>query len=244
LHAFGIDLCTSPQLLGSAELYLLSQTPATAFYNPSQNYAGISISHSNPYNLRELNVFQLGVVSEIKGEVFSFGAITLDNKIITDRVYYAGYAKHLPNLSIGLTGRCYHHGVTDYDVIYTFTAGIGAIWKNDIWTHGLTYTNITQTTVRNIELPTVYKYECMLIPIEKTRFAFSVEKEKSYDMRIGMGVRQEIAESLYVFTGFLTQPAQFSAGMTLALRDIEIGYGMRTHGHLGMTQAVGVGYRY
>ena len=109
-----------------------------------------------------------------------------------------------------------------------------------MFTHGLSYSNVSHTTTKGIELPSLLKYEMVFAPFDKTKFAISIEKERHFDERYSFGVSQYISDSLVINTGFLNNPNQFSAGLVVKLNKIEIGYGIRTHTELNMTHAIGV----
>ena len=242
MKALSVDLVSSSQLLSVAEITLLAPTPAAAFYQPALYNTGIAFNHSNPFGFTELNVLHLATQFKIKNEMFSLGSVTLNNEIIDDKAIYIGYSKSLNNISLGISAKYYHFGIKDYESINGFTAGIGAVWVYDIFTHGLSYSNITNTNIKGIDLPNVFKYECLISPFDNTRFGFAFEKEKSFEMRYAFAANQEVSKYLYIMTGFITNPSQFSAGFTCVIGQVEISYGFRTHAQLGYTQAVGVGW--
>jgi len=193
--------------------------------------------------MTELNVFHLSSQFSIKKEVFSAGSISIDNKYMSDRVYYLGYLKQIKDISLGISGRYYSQKIDGYSQLDAFTGVVGAIWNINSLTHGLSFSNITHTTTQHIELPSVFKYECMVTPFESTQFAVSVEKEKAFDMRYSFGARHNVFSILSISTGFITNPGQFSAGCSVLIKQFEVNYGMRTHAELGYTQAVGMMYR-
>ena len=243
LWSFVADLVSSPHLMSTAEISLLAVTPASVFYQPAIFNTGIALNHSNPFGFTELNVLHLASQFKIKNEKFSLGSITLNNNIIDDKVIYLGYNKNIYGISLGISGRYYHFGINGYENINTFTSGIGAVWENNIFTHGLSYSNITHTKVNGVELPSVFKYECMISPFEKTRFGLAVEKEKSFEMRYAFATNHKMSKYFYFSSGFITKPNQFCAGFTCTVTAIEISYGIKTHHELGYTQAVGVLYK-
>ena len=244
MKALNIDMVSSPKLLSVAEITLLAPTPASAFYQPALYNTGIAFNHSNPFGFTELNVLHMATQFKIKNEMFSLGSVTLNNEIIDDKVVYIGYSKNLNNISLGISARYYHFGIKGYDSIDTFTTGIGAVWGYDIFTHGLSYSNITNTNTKGIDLPSVFKYECLISTFDNTRFGIALEKEKSFEMRYAFAANQEINKYLYIMSGFITNPNQFSAGFTCVIGQVEISYGFRTHAQLSYTQAVGVGWRF
>ena len=242
LYALGIDFISCPATISAAEIHLLSNKSSNSYYQPALIQKGVSFSHSIPHGFSELNVFHLASQFSLLDETISAGAFVLDNKHISDRVIYLGYSKRIREVQLGANIRYYSQKVAGYDLLDAFTFNVGAIWENNIFTHGVSYSNISHTTSRSIELPSVFKYECKISPFEKTNFAVSLEKETYFDMRYGFGVSQKIADILFVNSGFLTNPSQFSAGIIVKVNKIEIGYGIRTHRDLNWTHAIGVRY--
>jgi hypothetical protein len=239
LSAFGLDLYSAPNLISCGEIYLLADNPSTSYYQPAKMSAGIALSHSNPYGFGELNILNLS--AQFKG--VSLGSLFLGNEYISDKVFYLGYAYRFYNLSVGTNVRYYSQTIDEYETLDAFTANIGAIWQNKLITHGITYSNISHSSKENIDLPSVFKYECLVSPFEKTNFAVSFEKEKDFELRYAFAVTQKITNAFLLSTGFISNPSQFSAGLTVKISKIEVSYGMRTHNELGYTQAVGVTYK-
>jgi len=244
INALGLDIYCSPQIISGAEIYLLSDSPEVAFYNPAHSGDGVSVNHSNPFGMTELNIFQLASQFTIKSEVFSLGTISMDNKYISDRVYYLGYSKQIYDLSLGISGRYYSQKIDEYKRLDAVTGVVGAIWSVNNISHGLSFSNMTHTTKEQIELPSAFKYECMVFVFENTRFAVALEKEKSFDMRYSFGANHRVFDLLSLSTGFITNPGQFSAGCSVSIDNFTVNYGMRTHQELGYTQAVGVLFRF
>ena len=242
INALGLDLMSSPTIISTGEIYLLSDSPETAFYQPAKSIEGISLSHSNPHGFWELNVFQLASQFRVFNEVFSAGAFVLENNHISEKTLYLGYAKSINNISLGANIKYYNQGINNYDTLDAFTLNVGAIWEIGAFCHGMSYSNISHTSRAGIDLPTIFKYECMIMPFEKTRFALSLEKERGFEMKYCFAVSHELTNNLKINTGFGSHPAQFSAGMYLELNPIDVSVGIRTHGELGFTQAVGIIY--
>ena len=240
LNAIGLDVPSCPVIISLGELYLLSDNPSSVFYQPAGIFQGIAISHSALYGFDDLNLINIASQFTIFNEIVSFGCFVLDNNYISDRVFYLGYTRKIRELHIGANVRHYYQKVTEYDSVDAFTLNVGAIWQNMMFTHGLSYSNVSHTTTKIIELPSLIKYEMLVAPFDKTNFAISMEKERHFDMRYGFGVSQHIGDSLVINSGFLNNPNQFSAGLVGKLNKIEIGYGVRTHTELSMTHAIGV----
>ena len=243
LFSFGIDLISSPIIISNAEIYLLSNSPETAFYQPAKNSHGLSLSHSNPHGIRELNVFHLASQYVFLQQSISAGFLILDNDYMSDKILYAGYGKELNNITIAANVKYYNQSIDTYKTLNTFTLNLGSIWKMGIFSHGLSYSNITHTSTSGIALPTVVKYECSILPFDSTNFAFSLEKEKGFDIRYGFGALHKVSKIFSLNTGFLSNPNQFTAGMIVTVNSIDFSIAMRTHQFLGYTQAVGVVYR-
>jgi hypothetical protein len=243
IFSIGTDMLSCPLILSASDISTLSNSVAGSYYQPALIGDGISISHSSPFSLSELNVVNVAYQFSLWKEQFSVGMFALNNKHISDRTIYLGYAKRLLDMiQLGSNLRYYSQKVEGYESLDAMTLNVGVIWENDIFTHGLSYSNVSHTTVKGIELPSIVKYECMISPFERLNFAISAEKEMNFDIRYGVGVSQKITDMFVVYTGFLNNPGQFSAGLALTVNKVEIGYGIRTHKELDWTQAVGIKY--
>ncbi|MCL2064293.1 MAG: hypothetical protein FWG98_07975 [Candidatus Cloacimonetes bacterium] len=242
LNALGLDLISSPNIIALGEIYLLSDTPDTAFYQPAKRNEGISLSHSNPHGFWDLNIFQIASQFTLFNEIFTAGTIFMDNNQISDKLFYLGYNKNINNLTFGANIKYYNQSIQGYDTLDAFTLNIGAIWTIRAFNHGLSYSNVSHTSKVGIDLPTLFKYECMIIPFDKTKFALAVEKEKNFEMRYAFAASHKLSSIISINSGFITNPSQFSAGFVISINDLDISVGVRTHGQLGYTQAAGIAY--
>ena len=240
LYSFGLDLHSSPDIIASAEIFILSDTPAAAYYQPAKQYSGVSLNHSSPFGFPELNVFAFA--AQYMG--ISLGGFALENNNISDKIIYLGYSQSIRTISIGGNIRYYSQSVERYEQLDVFTGNIGAVWEYKIFRHGFSLSNITNASIKNIAIPSVYKYECMLSPLQSTDFAFSFEKENNFEMRYSFAVKQRIAETLVINSVFISNPSQFSGGVCVTISKLSISYGMRTHEYLDYTQSIGVTYRF
>jgi len=242
IFSLGIDIYPSPTLISRAELSLLSNDPAAAFYQPATTNVGISIHHSNPFGFFNLNTFQLSSQFRVFQEMLSLGTIVLDDHYLSEQVFYGGYNKRLSNFTFGCNFRYYSQKVQNYQSLAATTLNIATLWQNYFFLHGVSVSNVTSTKVKEIDLPVVFKYECAISPFPQTSFALAMEKENLVDLRYSFGVSQNLLESLSISTGFQTNPQQFSAGFGVLINNLTIQYGFRTHQELNYTQAVGIIY--
>jgi hypothetical protein len=156
-------------------------------------------------------------------------------------VIYLGYSKRIREIQLGTNIKYFYQKVKGYDSLDAFTLNIGALWENNLFTHGFSYSNISHTAKHGLELPSVFKYECKVLPFENTSFAISFEKETGFEARYGFGASQNnVTEILAINTGFLNNPSQFSAGFVVKVNKSEVGYGVRTHRELNWTHAIGI----
>jgi hypothetical protein len=175
-------------------------------------------------------------------QIISTGAYLVSNPSIADYVFFLGYSHEFENLSVGANVRYYYQRITGYDSLNGFTLNVGAIWQQRMLTHGLSFSNLTNTRIREISLPSLFKYEIKLTPLENTSFALAFESELGYKERIAFAVLQNITEALTITTGFISNPGQFSAGVSISISNIHVSYGVRTHNPLGNTHALGIKY--
>ena len=242
LYVIGLDLFSAPEIISSGEIYLLTNDPATVFYQPADRATGISINHSNPYGFTELNVVHIASQFPVKTHRFSLGAFVLNNNHISNNTMYLGYSRDIQDISIGSNIRYYNQKITNYNTLEAYTINIGLIWKNNKLTHGISYNNLTHTATKTIDLPVAFKYECLIKPIENTNFAISLMKENNFEIRYAFGVSREIGKTLVVTTGFINNPSVFSLGLSVNINNLSVKYGAKTHNELGYTQAIGINY--
>ena len=240
LNAFGIDFYPSPDLLATAEIFLLADSPASIYYQPAKESPGVSFSHSQPFNFSELNIFNISA----QYKQISVGSFILDNSVISEKIGYIGYFYGWNSINIGANIRYYTQEIEGYDRLDAFTGNLGIIWENKYFTNGFSFSNITNSRVKNIEIPSVFKYECLVKPFEDTAFAIGLEKENGFEMRYSFSGRQNITDGFLLYTGFITNPSQFSAGLRININKIGVLYGIRTHQYLDYTQGIGMVYEF
>jgi hypothetical protein len=244
LFPIGLPLNSCPEIISLAEIYILSNNSSSAFHQPAIIALDYSISHSNPFGFNELNLINVSSQFNLFDNILSLGAFIIDNNDISDRVFYMGYTRKIRELQFGGNLRHYYQKIGRYDALDVITFNVGAIWQNMMFTHGLSYSNISHSTTKGMEIPSLVKYELMISPLEKTNFALSLEKERHFDERYGFAVAQIITDYFIINTGFLNNPNQISAGVIIKLNQFEFGYGIRTHTELDMTHAVGMKWHF
>jgi hypothetical protein len=242
LAAFGESFYTFASLISRANISLLSNDPAATFYQPAHTNTGLSLNYHRPFGFNELDSFQGAASISVVNNIFSIGTYFLNNDLISDNIIYLGYSRRLANISLCFTARYFNQRVTGYDRLDAFTLNLGAIWVTSLFTHGLSYSNVTNSSIGTIPLPNIFKYEVMISPLQNTDFALSFEKEVNYKERLAFAVSHNIQDIFIISTGFISNPGQFTAGMCISVRKIRVSFGIRTHLYLGVTSALSIMY--
>ena len=244
INAFDLNLYTDPQLIACAEISLISDTPATSYYQPAKRNNGLSISHSFPFGLNEVNLIHLSFQSAVKHYQISAGTYVIHNEFIKNNIFYTGFSRKFYDISLGTNFKYFQQSVQDYNQLNAYSLNLGVFWENKIFTHGLTYNNLTNSKTRNIKIPNIFKYECMISGSDRINFALSFEKEKHFDFRYAFAVKTVIHPVLNVFSGFISNPDQYSAGLEIFISKISVNYAIRTHRDLDYTHAMGIYYKF
>jgi hypothetical protein len=240
--AFGQSEHVFANLMARANITLLSNDPATAHYQPARTSKGLCLNYYRPFGIRELDSFQFASGFTLFGQSFSASAFMLNNEYIRDNVFHLGYSKSYANISVGTNISYYVQGIIGYDTLQAFTLSIGTVWNTRQLVHGFSFSNLTHTEIKTISLPSVFKYELKVAPLENTDFAVSFQKEIDYRERLAFAVSQNILDIITISTGFINNPGQFTAGFDVSVGHIGLSYGVRTHTTLGLTTALGIKY--
>ena len=127
---------------------------------------------------------------------------------------------------------------------YTFEAGLLYKVSDQLYMAAHIY-NPMRIQIEDFQeetLPTIMKFGLSYRPSEKVIFAVETEKDIDFLPRFKAGIDYNVLQNFYLRAGFNTQPATYSFGMGLRLKNLDIDIASNVHPVLGLTPQLSVIY--
>lgn len=202
---------------------------------------------SKPFQISELRhiAFAGGMLYKRWG--FGINVSSFGNKIYNESTFSLSAAGSFKqNLHLGISVHVYHLNINDYgnDQTVGLTASaryhINANWD---WV----------SSIRNINSPKISSIEEKLPQIVTTGFIGTVhrlvkvaaewEQDIEYEGALKFGVLVQPIEQVLLAVGYVSNPGQFTAGISLTINNLYFEYGTIAYNDLGLfTHQLGIGF--
>jgi hypothetical protein len=242
LYSFYFKTYSDAQLISVSELSLLCDTPANILYQPASFNEGISASYSNPYGFSEINLIQLSLQKIFKDYALGFGSYFYNNPNISDIQIYSSFAYKYQNLQAGFSLNYYQMKVKNYSSDRLLMLDLGLIWKHQNFKYAISYSNVTQSSMKGIEANSLIKFETTFEVNTYSDIGISFEKEKYFDYRYAIASSFKFYKNNKINMGFMPNPSQFTTGIEINLDNKSLIYSIRTHQELDLTHSITLKY--
>jgi hypothetical protein len=195
-----------------------------------------------PFGMEELQTAYLGCTVP-----FSFGCAGLGIMHYgfplynVSEIHLAFGGKYGLKIDYGLALNLHQVKIENYgsDIALQADAGLICALSQD-FSWGVALRNATQSTIgRNHEvLPSVYTTGVAWNPIQKGYIFLSLEKETGYSPSIHVGYSFTPIKYLILLSGYSTNPAIISAGISLKYKNTEFDYAVTHHNDLGYSHQI------
>jgi len=210
------------------------------------NLNGGEVIWNRPYQINELQQTAFAASMIYKNWGFGISAGIFGNNIYSESMLALSIAKSIKSrLSLGINIALYQLKIADYRTEHA--PGLSAslrynVNKNWDWV----------STVRNINSPNIGTLKDDLSQIVATGFVGKVhevitvvtewEKDLEYNGAIKFGIMVRPLEPLLLLAGFVSNPGQLTAGLSIKINKIYIEYGTIAYYDLGLfTHQLGIG---
>lgn len=208
---------------------------------------GGEASWSRPFQIRELQQIAFAGGTRYNDWGIGFGISSFGNKIYNENIYTASIARAFKEkLKLGISVHLYQLHIDAYgnDQSVGLTTSVRySINKNWIWV----------SSIRNLNSPKIGAIEENLPQIFTTGFSGNLnemitiaaewEQDIEYEGALKFGIAVKPIERLLLAVGYVSNPGQFTAGLSLTINNLYIEYGTIAYNDLGLfTHQFSIGF--
>jgi len=211
------------------------------------NHNGGEAIWNKPFQIKELQ--QTAIAGGVLYKQWGFGAgfISFGNKIYSENVFILTAACTFKNkLNFGVGVNIYQLKIDDYGMDHT--AGLNASLRYQInnawsWVSTLKNFNFPKISKTKESLPQIITSGVIGIINDKLSIATEWEQDIEYEGALKFGAQYSLLNQLLISTGYISNPGQFTAGLSIKLNNIYFEYGTVAYIDLGLfTHQLGIGF--
>lgn len=202
-----------------------------------KNY-NVSLLHTNPYSLMELNYNQLSL---------NFKTICLNGSLFGSDVYKEwllsiglGF-KFSRSLSYGIKVKGMGVSIKGYGNRSIPGIDIGILYYNNRYGVGGVLSNLNRPSIAGDFIPLRLSIGTFFNILKDINFGFDFVKEEGYRERILAGMEFLPISTFSIQVGLSTNPFLPSFGLAVSFKKLRISYGVRFHSQLGGTHLLSLG---
>jgi hypothetical protein len=201
-----------------------------AYYSPS------------PFGLDELQTAYLGCTLPFAFGSAGIGFMHYGCELYNVNELHIAFGRNYgTSFYYGASLNCHQLKIENYgsDVAYQINAGFVSTLTPDIsWGAAILNINQGKIGVNNEVLPSVYTTGLAWNPINNCLLFLSLQKESENQPSINLGYSYAPLEYITIMSGYSTNPAIFSAGLSVAYKFTEFDYALTHHGELGYSHQI------
>ncbi len=225
--------------------------PVCASLNPSLIFqtkkSGFNLTFTYPYGLRELKYLKGDLVMNKLG--LGLGLSSLARPGYGEYIFSLGKGfPLLKSFSLGILLNLYYFSISGYEGDFFFSLNPSLSFSHDAFLLSLILLNANQPkSLYGEELPLTVLFGVNFSPLNGTDFYFDYQRafngraEAEEKMRGGCRLRHK---SLFLGTGFETEPALFVIGFGISLARFEVSYAVKIHSRLKESYVINFGMRF
>jgi hypothetical protein len=197
-----------------------------------------------PFGMDELKTAYLGCALPLTFGCAGIGFMRYGYELYNiSELHLAFGGRYRKKIDYGLSVNCHQLKIQNYgsDVNLQINAGFVIKLNEDIsW--GASILNANQSTVGECHevLPSVYTTGFMWNPINDGFIFLAIQKESGNVPDFNFGYSYAPIKYITVLSGYSTNPAMFSAGLSIIYNSIEFDYALTHHNELGYSHHISV----
>jgi hypothetical protein len=205
-----------------------------------------SINWGNRFGLKDLSHQSGNVKFTLFDTPADAGFSQFGNALYRESIFYfASGSAVKSNFFVGASITVYNLVIKNYGSASAF--GITGSWQMSIneyltWSGALQNINAPSIGKTEEPLPQVIYTECLISPSEKLITVFGWEQDTEYSGRFKFGTEYKVFPWLSISSGFISNPGQGTAGISVYIKNVGLYYGASTHPELGLSHWFGLGF--
>lgn len=245
LRAAFLQFPSSAKTAALSGISLLNEESSTMFINPAIMGRGLSFSSSYgiPFSFKGVAYKNVSVSYELGRMTIGLGYQEFGDELYKEQTFMlATNAKVLRNIQLGIGARYLNDKTENMDPQTAFQIDLGLRAKYENMKFSTSFLNISFSELENDPLPQENRTFVAYRITEDLEVGCGFIKEFDYAFSFRVGVAYYPIKNAGFFSGFHTEPNQFTAGVEFTLADFRIQYAIETHEYLEMSHYVTIGY--
>ncbi len=245
LTAAFLQFSPSAKVAGLSGISLLNETSANIFIDPASLGEGLSFSSSYaiPFSYKGISYKNITASCSTGRFTAGIGIQDFGDEVYKEQtVVVAANAEALKKFTIGIGARYMNDKTKSMDPQTTYQIDLGIRAEHEKLKFSTTFLNITFSKLENDPLPQENRTYISYLIAQNLELGCGFIKEFDYAFSFRVGVAYYPIRNVGFFSGFHTEPNQFTAGMEFQLVGFNIQYAIETHQYLGISHYISIGY--
>lgn len=211
------------------------------------NHNGGEAIWNKPFQIKELQQTAIAGGLLYKQWGFGVGFVSFGNKIYSENVFILTVARTFKNkMNFGFGANIYQLKIDEYGMDHA--VGINASLRYQInsawnWVSTIKNFNFPQISETKENLPQIVTSGVIGKINDKLTIAAEWEQDIEFEGALKFGTQYNLLNQLIIFSGYISNPGQFTAGLSLKLNNIYFEYGTVAYIELGLfTHQLGIGF--
>lgn len=205
-----------------------------------------SINWGNRFGLKDLGHQSANVKFRLLEIPSDIGFSKFGNSLYSESISYLAAGVALKEkFNLGASLAVYNLSIKNYGS--AFSLGITGSWQISIneyltWSGSLQNVNAPSIGKAKDPLPQIIYSEVSIYPAGNMMTVFGWEQDTEYSGRFKFGTEVKVFPWLSFSGGFISNPGQGTAGISIYVKNLGLYFGASTHPELGLSHWFGMGY--
>jgi len=240
-----LQYAPSAKIAALSGMSLLDGSAASLFLNPAniQKQFSATSSYTIPFSFKEISYKNIALSYRFGKSTFALGYQDFGNDIYKEQSFItSANIKIFSHYWLGFGLRYLIDKTQSFEAQNSYQVDVGfrAEYKN--LTFSTSYLNLNFGELENDPLPQENRTFIACDITENLQTGFGLVKEFDYPFSFRVGISYYPLKYLGFFSGFHTEPNQFTAGCEFNFLNFKIQYAIETHEYLQSTHYISLQY--
>lgn len=240
-----LQLAPSARIAALSGISSLDGSASCLFLNPAnvQNHHSLTTSYMTPFSFKDISYKNIALSYKFGSVGIALGYQDFGNNIYKEQSFVAGANYNIfSRYCIGLGVRYLHDKTKDFEVQNAFQVDVGIRAEYKAFIFSTSYLNINFGELGNDPLPQENRTFVAYRFAGNLSAGFGFIKELYYPFSFRVGISYYPLTHAGFFSGFHTEPNQFTAGCEFSFLKCKIQYAIETHEYLKPSHYISVQY--
>ncbi|MBN2017456.1 MAG: hypothetical protein JW794_04900 [Candidatus Cloacimonetes bacterium] len=240
-----LQYAPSARIAALSGITLFDGSASCLFLNPAniQDHYSLSTSYMIPFSFNDISYKNIAFSYRFGSAVFALGYQDFGNDIYKEQSFVIGANYRIfSHYWFGASARYLIDKTQEFEAQNAFQVDVGFRAEYKELTFSTSYLNITFSELENDPLPQENRTFISYDFAENLSVGFGFIKEIYYPFSFRVGVAYYPVDFAGFFSGFHTEPNQFTAGCEFHFMNCAIQYAIETHEYFKVSHYISVQY--